>query len=29
MRFLADGNLCVGLLVAEGFILLPLHMTMV
>ena len=29
MRFFTDGNLCVGLLVAGGFILLPLHMTMV
>ena len=25
----ADGNLCVGLLVARGFIWFPLHMTMV
>ena len=33
MRFFADGNLCVGLLVAGGggggFIWFPLHMTMV
>ena len=29
MRFFADGNLCVGLLVARGFIWFPLHMTMV
>ena len=29
MRFFADGNLCVGLLVVGGFIWFPLHMTMV
>ena len=29
MRFFADGNLCVGLLVAGGFIWFPLHMAMV
>ena len=29
MRFLTDGNLCMGLLVAGGFIWFPLHMTMV
>ena len=29
MRFLADRNLCVGLLVAGGFIWFPLHMIMV
>ena len=29
MRFFADGNLCVGLLVAGGFIWFPLYMTMV
>ena len=29
MRFFADGNLCMGLLVAGGFIWFPLHMTMV
>ena len=29
MRFFADGNLCVGLLVAGGFISFPLHMTVV
>ena len=29
MRFFADGNLCVGLLVAGDFIWFPLHMTMV
>ena len=29
MRFFADGNLCVELLVAWGFIWFPLHMTMV
>ena len=29
MRFFADGNLCVGLLVAGGFIWFPLRMTMV
>ena len=29
MRFFTDGNLCVGLLVAGGFIWFPLHMTMV
>ena len=29
MRFFADGNLCVGLLVAGGFIWFPLHITMV
>ena len=29
MRCFADGNLCVGLLVAEGFIWFPLHITVV
>ena len=29
MRFFADGNLCVGLLVVGGSIWFPLHMTMV
>ena len=29
MRFFADGNLCMGLLVVRGFIWFPLHMTMV
>ena len=29
MRFFADGNLCVGLLVAGSFIWFPLRMTMV
>ena len=29
MRLFVDGNLCVGLLVARGFIRFPLHMTMV
>ena len=29
MRFFTDGNLCVELLVAGGFIWFPLHMTMV
>ena len=29
MRFFTDGNLCVGLLVAGGFILITMHMTMV
>ena len=29
MRFFTDGNLCVGLLVVGGFILITMHMTMV
>ena len=29
MRFFADGNLCMELLVAGGFVWFPLHMTMV
>ena len=29
MRFFTDGNFCEVLLVAEGFILFSLHMTMV